>query len=61
MKKLVNHPEIKKYQKKMKQMDRCFQCVFPWHDGFCECDKSGNEQETIATLACKLRKEGWKT
>lgn len=63
VKKLVNHPEIKAYQKKMRKDNRCEQCIYPWYDGLCECgetDTDMSQSDVIAILAYQLMKNGWK-
>ena len=57
---LCQHAKIKLYQKRMREEKRCGQCINPWHDGLCSCDKWGNEQNEIAHLGNRLLQEGWR-
>lgn len=65
-KKIIDHPKIKAHIEKMKALNRCAQCIYPWFDGLCECvplspwrDKEEKEFEKITRLYFKLLKKGW--
>lgn len=40
----TNNTLIKKYQEKMRKQGRCDQCVSPWNDGICECNKKQSKE-----------------
>lgn len=57
--KVVEHRLIVPYQDKMRKERRCAQCVSPWHDGICSCQKWGKEQEFVKEMALRLIRDGW--
>jgi len=57
MNKVLDNPEIKKYQENMMLEGRCDQCICPWNDGICECHKWDSESERIKDLEWELSKE----
>lgn len=35
----VDRKKVEEYQSRMRADGRCTQCINPWYDGLCECNK----------------------